>query len=291
MPAHSPPPETPALQDDERLCEWIANQRWYASKSRSISSAAVVESIVLRDEPLLVLALVQTRFATGTHELYQLLATETEPDALSDGEPAFELVRRIAAGDEIDTAEGHFSFRAVDGFVEIDDGTPVRTMGVEQSNSSVVFDDRLVLKVLRKLEPGINPELEILRFLTQHGFPNIAALEGWYSYDGQPLAATLGVAPRAETGVHIQDASFHSQMFLPLPGDRHALIRFSNFGDMATVSDDEPVPEPTMAVVRELLARHGHVYVPAAVLAQPYTGSNPGVTGIDTWWIRYFDWV
>ena len=67
-------------------------------------------------------------------------------------------------------------------------------MGVEQSNTSIVFDDRLVLKVFRKLEPGINPELEMLRFLTAHGFPNIAPLHGWYEYEGEALAATLGVA-------------------------------------------------------------------------------------------------
>ena len=52
---------------------------------------------------------------------------------------------------------------------------PPAPIGVEQSNSSIVFDDRLVLKVFRKLEPGINPELEMLRFLTAHDFPNIAA--------------------------------------------------------------------------------------------------------------------
>jgi maltokinase len=51
-----------------------------------------------------------------------------------------------------------------------------------------------VLKVFRKLEPGINPELELLRFLTAREFPNIAPLHGWYEYDGAPLAATLGVA-------------------------------------------------------------------------------------------------
>ena len=44
---------------------------------------------------------------------------------------------------------------------------PVRTMGAEQSNSSVVFGDRLVLKLFRKLEPGVNPDLEIGRFLTE----------------------------------------------------------------------------------------------------------------------------
>jgi maltokinase len=51
-----------------------------------------------------------------------------------------------------------------------------------------------MLKVFRKLEPGINPEIEMLRFLTAHSFPHIAPLQGWYEYDGQALAATLGVA-------------------------------------------------------------------------------------------------
>jgi trehalose synthase-fused probable maltokinase len=69
-------------------------------------------------------------------------------------------------------------------------------MGVEQSNSSLVFGDELVLKVFRKLEAGLNPELEMLRFLTARGFPNIAPLYGWYEYDGHALAATLGVVQR-----------------------------------------------------------------------------------------------
>jgi hypothetical protein len=122
------------------------------------------------------------------------------------------------------------------------------------------------------------------------GFDYRAATERFARFV-EELSAKLGVSLRAETGVHIQDASFHSQVFLPLPGDGHALIRFSNFGYMATVSDDDPVPEPTMDAVVGLLAKHGYVYVPAGVLAQPYSGSNPGVTGIDTWWMRYFDWV
>jgi len=42
--------ELPSLVEDESLCEWVSVQRWYASKSRSISGAHVVESIVLREE-------------------------------------------------------------------------------------------------------------------------------------------------------------------------------------------------------------------------------------------------
>ena len=73
-------------------------------------------------------------------------------------------------------------------------------MGVEQSNSSIVFADETVLKVFRRLEPGINPELEMLRFLTEHGFESIAPLQGYYEYESRSLTATLGVAQRFMAG-------------------------------------------------------------------------------------------
>ncbi len=198
--------------DEEELREWVKQQRWYASKARSVAGIEIVESVTLREDPLLVLALVETRFGTGTHELYQLPLAIRAPsevprgdsiahtddwavyDALAEPEHALELMRRIAATDEIDTDDGRFSFYPFDGSENLADAANVRLMGVEQSNSSVVFDDRIVLKVFRKLEPGVNPELEMLRFLTYRGFPNIAALHGWYEYEGQAFAATLGVA-------------------------------------------------------------------------------------------------
>src|SRR6201989_988128 len=75
----------------------------------------------------------------------------------------------------------------------------VRAMGAEQSNSSVVLDETLVLKLFRRLEAGENPELEMLRFLTSRGFPNIAELAGWISYSGELMDATLGVVQRFVT--------------------------------------------------------------------------------------------
>jgi maltokinase len=198
--------------DEEDLRDWVSQQRWYASKSRSISGIDVVETITLREEPLLLLALVETRFATGTHELYQLPVAIRPPedvpsgdsiartdnwvvyDALAEPHQAHELLRRIVTTDEIDTEDGRFSFHPFDGVANPLDISHVRLMGVEQSNSSIVFDEKLVLKVFRKLEPGVNPELEVLRFLTYRGFPNIAALYGWYDYEGQAFSSTLGVA-------------------------------------------------------------------------------------------------
>ena len=212
-PVQIPSAEIRECMDEESLREWIQQQRWYASKSRSVAGIEIVEGVTLHEEPMLFLALVQTRFATGTHELYQLpllLTTGDEPpaggaaiahtddwtayDALDEPARLLELMRRIGAGDEIETGEGRFGFHRAGELAPVSDDARVRLIGVEQSNSSVVIDERLVLKMFRKLEPGINPELEMLRFLSAREFPNIAPLHGWYEYDGAALAATLGVA-------------------------------------------------------------------------------------------------
>jgi maltokinase len=219
--------QTPASElrhflDIDALKEWLENQRWYASKSRRVSSIEIDESVVLSDGPMLLLALVQAVFATGQHELYQLPlgfrrdGEDAEPeaiavaegwavyDALADPEQARELVRRIDASEDLETSEGYLRFRRANGAVAVPEDAAVRAIGVEQSNSSLVFGSDLVLKVFRKLEPGTNPELEMLRFLTAREFPNIAPLRGWYEYDGRSYAATLGVAqeflPEARDG-------------------------------------------------------------------------------------------
>ena len=70
----------------------------------------------------------------------------------------------------------------------------VRPMGAEQSNSSLIVDDRIALKAYRRLGAGPNPELEVLRFLTERGFEHIPALRGWYAHTGRLIDATLGVA-------------------------------------------------------------------------------------------------
>jgi trehalose synthase-fused probable maltokinase len=184
-------PVADAVQTIDELRDWIQQQRWYASKSRSVAAIEVVERLPLGER--LELALVQTRFATGTHELYQLLLGPTGFDALIEPKTAIELLRRIDGNEEIASGNGRFSFQRADGVADVGDDVQARVLNVEQSNSSVVFDDRLVLKVFRKLEPGINPELELLRFLTRRDYPNIAPLHGWYEYDGQALASTLGV--------------------------------------------------------------------------------------------------
>jgi maltose alpha-D-glucosyltransferase/alpha-amylase len=62
---------------------------------------------------------------------------------------------------------------------------PPRLSRAEQSNTSVIFGDRLILKLFRKLEPGVNPDLEIGRFLTEKAaFPHTPPVVGWLEYRG-----------------------------------------------------------------------------------------------------------
>jgi maltokinase len=200
------------------LHSWAVEQRWFGSKAREIASFNVLEAVALRDDsPLLILALCEARFATGTHELYQLplglrpaedgwgdraivdVGGWSVYDALADPALSRELLADMEAGRDLTAAEGTLTFRWTDAETPTPD-VPVRPMGVEQSNSSLVFGDQLVLKVFRRVEPGVNPELELLRFLTERGFHNIPSLAGWYAYEGRLMDATLAIVQRFLAG-------------------------------------------------------------------------------------------
>jgi maltokinase len=190
------------VTEERELIEFVTGQRWFGSKTREVVHASVVDSAVLRDsEPSLELQLVETRFAEGTHETYQLLVSGDSLDALEDPRHVRELVYLVRAARTAPAGQGVVGFNVVEGYAGLgQELRQVRAIDAEQSNTSVVFDDELILKVFRRLEAGINPELELLRFLTEKGFENIAQLAGWYAYQGKPMDATLGILQRFVAG-------------------------------------------------------------------------------------------
>ena len=202
-----------AAVPEPELHAWVLEQRWFASKSRDVAVLNVLERVVLREEaPLFVLALIEARFHTGTHELYQLpvglrpeadgwterVIAEVEGwtvyDGLADPELARELLQWMRSSSELTAGEGTVRFHWAEQAAGPDGAASgdVRPIGVEQSNSSIVFGEALILKAFRKVEPGVNPELELLRFLQRQGFRHIAPLVGWYWYGGRLMDSTLG---------------------------------------------------------------------------------------------------
>jgi maltokinase len=201
--------ELPQLPQ-EVLNDWLVQQRWFGAKAAQVSHLGMLTAVPIgtSEPPLFAVALLEARFPAGTHELYQVLLGArpraegwtrgvigeagdwTLYDALADPEETTVLGRLLAEGAEVFGSDGVLRFHWLDG--ERPSGK-VRAMGAEQSNSSIVFDERLVLKVFRRVEPGDNPELEMLRFLQEHGFANIAPLAGWFDFNGELMDATLGV--------------------------------------------------------------------------------------------------
>jgi maltokinase len=198
---------------EPELHDWVVQQRWFASKAREVAHLNVLEAVPLRGEaPLLVLALVEARFHPGTHETYQIplgLRPSAEGwtdrvilefdgwtvyDGLADPALGRELLHRMRSQSELPVEDGALRFRWAESAARGLGGTvDVRPIGVEQSNSSIVFGEELILKAFRRVEPGENPELELLRFLSSRGFPHIAPLAGWYEFEGRLVDATLGI--------------------------------------------------------------------------------------------------
>lgn len=191
----------------------IASQRWFGGKSRDVLDARVLDAGVapggIGGPPILAFAVVEVRYGLQTHDLYHLPLgfrpgsdgwTEsviaeadgwTVYDAIVDPELARRMVELIRTEATIEIGEASIGFSGSAGLPE--EIETMRPMGAEQSNSSVVLDEALALKLYRRIEPGMNPELEILRFLTERGFEHIAALRGHVSYQGRPLEATLAI--------------------------------------------------------------------------------------------------
>jgi maltokinase len=190
------------VTDERELIDFVTSQRWFGSKTREVSHSSIVDRATLReDDPRLELLLVETRFDTGTHETYQLLADDSGLDSLADPRQVRELVHMMRTNTKLPAGDGVVEFASIEGFAGIGhELREARAVGAEQSNTSIVFDEELILKVFRRLEAGINPELELLRFLTEHGYEHIARLDGWYAYTGRPMDATLGILQQFVSG-------------------------------------------------------------------------------------------
>ena len=202
-----------AALDEEKLADWLLDRRWFGSKARDVASIHVLDVVAVHDgPPALSSALVEARYPGGTHDVYQLLLGVgsnggddaviddvrgvTVYDAFADPRACELLGGLLREGAELHGEHARVEFHWLEGVEPPRPGADVRPIGAEQSNTSIVFDDKLVLKAFRRVEAGDNPELEMLRFLSERDFPHVAELGGWYQYQGELMDATFGVVQR-----------------------------------------------------------------------------------------------
>ena len=205
----------------ETLPHYIAIQRWYASKGTAIERARVVDHALWEVDGmswmLPILQLDLQHLGTPVESTYFLpLALAWEDlgeerlahltsaalakvrqqanvgvmgDAFHDEAFCRAMVRAIGAGVELPTAQGRLLFRPTAVFASVagDDlaNLPVSRPGAMSSNTVVTLDERLFLKGYRRLRPGLNPELEMGRFLTEvAGYPHCVPVAGALEYFG-----------------------------------------------------------------------------------------------------------
>jgi maltose alpha-D-glucosyltransferase/alpha-amylase len=217
------------------LPSYLANRRWFGGKARTIRSATILEALPIsdhssrigRDEaPAGYLTLVQVDYREGDPETYLLPLTSTPAQRVNDLERAISeaAVARVRTrdGDQMlfdATFDARFCRSLLDTIarrrhagprrarlvatrteafgqiVSSLDGLSPSLMGAEQSNTSIRFGYELLLKLFRRVGEGVNPDLEIGRFLTERrSFPHTPAVAGALEYQrtkAEPI--TIGI--------------------------------------------------------------------------------------------------
>jgi maltose alpha-D-glucosyltransferase/alpha-amylase len=180
------------------LPEYLPKQRWFAGKSRDIKATRIVDWARL-DKSEAILMHVEVQFASGAPDIYLMSLAMTFGDAAEElqravpyaivapvvSEQANGLLHDGVFDDKTCTAffsmienglelnEQHARVSGLRGKVlqdvlgSAETPLPVRRGSAEQSNTSIIYGDRFILKLFRRQEPGVNPDAEIGRFLTE----------------------------------------------------------------------------------------------------------------------------
>ena len=249
------------------LVPYIAQRRWFAGKARRMKSVSIADAIEVpgADRSAYLLAIVVS-YAEGDPETYQVPVTyansaeapqilerwphaavtwlrttsEEQRGILYDalGPPGFAegLLSIIARRRRAASSTGMLVGTTTRAFTRLRGPETIRLEAAlsvaEQSNNSVVFGERLILKVFRRLEEGVNPELEVGRFLTEKtNFSQIGPLAGSLEYRrdrGEPvsLAVLQGYVPnQGDAWQHTLTTLAHylKAMEIPAMGDPPAL--------------------------------------------------------------------
>jgi maltokinase len=201
--------------DPDVFVRYLERTRWFGGKGRpfAVSDVRRIGELPGSGDGLwVVIDLVEVTYADGPGgtEIYQVpLALYTDPetrldhaflgwweepdfgwvhayDALHDREAmglwlrAFAAAADEAGGNQTDLPSG-LAFHRLEGH-ELDLDTHSTLFSGEQSNSSVAFGEDSLMKVFRKITPGVNPDIQVHDVLTRTGSEHIAALYGWLDW-------------------------------------------------------------------------------------------------------------
>jgi trehalose synthase-fused probable maltokinase len=205
-----------AAEPDAPICrllaQWIQRQRWFGAKARALRRVFVLDAVPLSET--VSLALAQVDYVAGASERYAIplawvSATTTSLHAVArlrgacagllceasaDPDCHNQLLEIVRGERRVPGGQGELAGHRAQPMPGDDPG-PSELLSAEQSNSSIRYGERYVLKLFRKLEAGTNPDIEVNRFLSHPPvFPHAPPFHGWIDYDardGQSASVAL----------------------------------------------------------------------------------------------------
>ncbi|KQZ66420.1 maltokinase N-terminal cap-like domain-containing protein [Nocardioides sp. Root151] len=190
----------------DHLTAFVESARWFGGKGRAFTVTSTRRTGVLPasdDSPKVAIDLVEVTYDDGDRELYQvplsfrseadgrldhaLIGTWTDDDfgdsfvydAVHDRDAMGQWLSAFAeAGSDASSRRDLLVFHRLPGH-DLDLTAHSTLFSGEQSNSSVAFGEDCLMKVFRKVTPGVNPDIQIHHVLTEAGSENVAALYGW----------------------------------------------------------------------------------------------------------------
>jgi maltose alpha-D-glucosyltransferase / alpha-amylase len=197
---------------------YLPHCRWFRSKARTIKSTKIADIIVLPNmDGQSCILLVEVNFPDAETETYVLpiaLALAERSKEIGERTPQHVIAQvRQGPADEIkgilydgtdepalaiallEIMGNHHPLRSRVGEIQAsptkyyrelrgtsEESCEPRVLRAEQSNTSIAYGKSLILKLFRRLEPGLNPDLEIGRFLTDRGFAHMAPVASSIEY-------------------------------------------------------------------------------------------------------------
>ena len=208
----------------EALPAYVSKRRWFASKTEKISGVEVAYAVPMPGARDVLFSEIGVHIGDQTERYVLPLAIswEDETSGPLTQQLALARVRRgrrvgtLTDGFAVDAfttgvialmrdsgrmtlPDGELEFEATSRMSSIDipANAEIRRLSAEQSNSSLILGDAVVLKIIRRVADGIHPETEMTGYLTERGFANTAALYGEVvrrSTDGTPHTLMLAQA-------------------------------------------------------------------------------------------------
>ncbi len=202
------------MMEKQVLPIYLPRQRWYSSKQEKILNTSFSVLSVLENStrsgalPVLLMD-AEVTTAKGTERYFMplgfcrdneqisnlsqqlaLARVRRGPrigfltDAFSIDDFAYTLIENLQQDKTFSSDKGKIQFNSSEAFKQLDfkSEAKVRRSSAEQSNSSLIVNDVAIFKIIRYLVPGINPELEMARHLTEVGYGNTPKLYGNMTY-------------------------------------------------------------------------------------------------------------